>query len=157
MLGRRESGQHNGMDLSGRSVPLMLDGSIKLIPGARIRRRDMTSQGQDPHRSSGTQAAAASRGPARSSRISGRDNRMAWRLIGLAMLGQMLRSRPFYERVVFAAVALGALSTLSQENRARAFARLVAWNERQVQLLEHKAEREAKRLARKAKGTLTAG
>ena len=63
----------------------------------------------------------------------------------------MLRSRGFYERVAFAAVVLAALSRLGKENQASAFAGLAAWNKRQVQLLERKAERQAKRLEGKAK------
>jgi hypothetical protein len=64
----------------------------------------------------------------------------------------MLRSRRTYENMAFAAVVLAALSGLSQDNRARAFGRVVAWNKRQVQLLERKAEREAGRLERKVQG-----
>jgi len=52
----------------------------------------------------------------------------------------MLRSRGFYERVVFAAIVLVALGKLGQENQARNFARLAAWNKRQVQRLERKAK-----------------
>jgi hypothetical protein len=95
-----------------------------------------------------------------------RDHRAAWRLIGLAVLGHMLRSRRFYERAAFTAIALAALGRLSQENRARTLARLAAWNKRQFQLLEreagrearrleHEAERQAKRLVRKPKSALT--
>jgi hypothetical protein len=61
----------------------------------------------------------------------------------------MLRSRRFYENVAFAAIVVAALSGISQENRARAIGRVVAWNKRQVQHLEHKAEHEAVRLERK--------
>ena len=52
----------------------------------------------------------------------------------------MLRSRSFYERVVFAAIVLVALGKLGQENQARSLARLAAWNRRQVQRLERKAK-----------------
>lgn len=41
----------------------------------------------------------ASRGAGRRSPTSGRDNRAAMRLIWLAVLGHMLRSRRFYERL----------------------------------------------------------
>jgi len=81
---------------------------------------------------------------------SGRSYKATWRLVGLAVLGQMLRSRRFYEKVALAAVVLAALSGLGQESRARAFGRLVAWNKGQIQLLERKAEREAGLLERKA-------
>jgi hypothetical protein len=52
----------------------------------------------------------------------------------------MRRSRSFYERVAFAAIVLAALAKLGQENQARSFARLAAWNKRQVQRLERTAK-----------------
>jgi hypothetical protein len=69
---------------------------------------------------------------------SGRD-RAAMRLTRLALLGHMLRSRSFYERVAFAAIVVAALAKLGQENQARNFARLAAWNKRQIERLERKA------------------
>ena len=45
-----------------------------------------------------------------------------------------------YERVAFAAIVLVALAKLGQENQARSFARLAAWNNRQVERLERKAK-----------------
>ena len=72
--------------------------------------------------------------------VPGRDDRAAARLTSLALLGHMLRSRSFYERVVFAAIVLAALAKLGQENQARNIARLAAWNRRQVQRLERKAK-----------------
>ena len=59
----------------------------------------------------------ASRGAGRRSPTSGRDNRAAMRLIWLAVLGHMLRSRRFYERLTLAAILLAALSRLGRENR----------------------------------------
>jgi hypothetical protein len=72
--------------------------------------------------------------------VPGRDDRTAARLTSLALLGHMLRSRSFYERVAFAAIVLAALAKLGQENQARNIARLAAWNRRQVQRLERKAK-----------------
>jgi hypothetical protein len=72
--------------------------------------------------------------------VPGRDDRAAARLTSLALLGHMLRSRSFYERVVFAAIVLAALAKLGQENQARNLARLAAWNKRQVERLERKAK-----------------
>jgi hypothetical protein len=72
--------------------------------------------------------------------VPGRDDRAAARLTSLALLGHMLRSRSFYERVAFAAIVLAALAKLGQENQARNIARLAAWNKRQVQRLERKAK-----------------
>jgi hypothetical protein len=108
----------------------------------------MTSSGHDSHRPPQTLTPASS-GPAPQARTASHDNRAAWRLTGLAVLVHMMRSRRFYERVTFAAIVLTALSRFSQENRARTLARLTAWNKRQVQLLERKAERQARRLDRK--------
>jgi hypothetical protein len=70
----------------------------------------------------------------------GRDDRAAARLTSLALLGHMLRSRGFYERVAFVAIVLVALAKLGQENQAKNLARLAAWNKRQVQRLERKAK-----------------
>jgi hypothetical protein len=72
-------------------------------------------------------------------------------LVGLGVVGHVLRSRRFQERVILGAIVLGALRGLGQENRANAFARLTAWNKRQAQLLELKAERQTGRVQRKAK------
>jgi hypothetical protein len=83
---------------------------------------------------------AGSQGVGRRPQVPGRDDRAAARLTSLALLGHMLRSRSFYERVAFAAIVLAALAKLGQENQARSFARLAAWNKRQVQRLERKAK-----------------
>jgi hypothetical protein len=72
-------------------------------------------------------------------------------LVGLGLVGHVLRSRRFYERVIVGAIVLGALRGLGQENRASTFERLAAWNKRQVQVLERQAERQARRLERKAR------
>ena len=82
---------------------------------------------------------------------SGSDTRVALGLVGLGVVGHVLRSRRFYERAIIGAIVLGALRGLGQENRASAFERLAAWNKRQVQFLEREAERQARRLDRKAK------
>ncbi len=71
-------------------------------------------------------------------------------LVGLGVVGHVLRSPRFHERVVVGVIVLGALRGLGQENRANAFARLSAWNKRQVQLLELKAEQQSVRLALEA-------
>jgi hypothetical protein len=79
------------------------------------------------------------------------DNQAALGLIGLAVLIHMLRSRRFYERVAVGAIVLAAVRSLGQEKRASTFERLAAWNKRQVEILERKAERQALRVEREAK------
>jgi len=68
------------------------------------------------------------------------DNRTAIRMVGLAVLIHMLRSRRLYERAAFAAIVLAALAGLNQESRAKAVARLVAWAKRQDDRLQRKAK-----------------
>ena len=93
---------------------------------------------------------AAGGKPTRQSRTSGPGTRLALRLIGLALLRHMLRSRRFYERMAVGAIVLAALSGISQENRANTFERLAAWNKRQAELVERQAERQAQRIERQA-------
>jgi hypothetical protein len=71
----------------------------------------------------------------------GRGNKVVLGLVALGLAGQVLRSRRFQEGVAVAAIALGALRGIGQDNRAGTMARLSDWNKRQVQRLEHKAER----------------
>jgi hypothetical protein len=92
-------------------------------------------------------APVADGGLARQSRTSNLGTKAALRLIRLGVLRQMLQSNRFYERVAVGAIVLAALARIGKENRASSFARLAAWNKRQVQLLERQAERQAKRLA----------
>lgn len=100
----------------------------------------MTRSGQDPRRGPPEAPASAGiRDAGRRSQVSGRDGHRALRLTGLALLGHMLRSRGFYERVVFAAIVLAALAGMGKDNHTRSLARLAAWNRRRVQFLERKA------------------
>ena len=62
------------------------------------------------------------------------------RLIAVAAVAHMLRSRRFYERVGTVAVAVAALGQIGQQNQAGTKARLAAWDKRQVQRLERKAK-----------------
>jgi hypothetical protein len=71
-------------------------------------------------------------------------------LVGLGVVGHVLRSPRLHERVIVGAIVLGALRGLGQESRASTFARVAAWNKRQVQLIERKAERQSAHLALKA-------
>ena len=84
----------------------------------------------------------------------GRGNRLTLAVVGLGLVGHMLRSRRFYQRVTVAVIAVGALRGIGQDNRASAMARLSAWNKREMQRLERKAEHQtaaitgARRMAR---------
>jgi hypothetical protein len=69
---------------------------------------------------------------------------MAWGLVGLGLAGHMLRSPRFYETLVVAAIAVGSLRQIGQQNRASMTARLSAWNQREMQRLERKAQRQAR-------------
>ena len=82
---------------------------------------------------------------------SGFAGKAALGLIGLGVVGHVLRSRRFHERVIVGAIVVGALRGLGQENRASAFERVAAWNDRQVQRFERKAERQVRHFERKAR------
>ena len=110
----------------------------------------MTRSGQGTGRPPPANIAAGSSRSAARPGDSGSDTRMALGLVGLGVVGHVLRSRRFYERAIIGAIVLGALRGLGQENRASAFERLTAWNKRQVQFLEREAERQARRLDREA-------
>ena len=89
-------------------------------------------------------AAGGSSGRAPRPGARGRRNKAAWRLVALGLAGRMLRSRRFYDRLAVAAIALAALRGIGQENQASTTARLAAWNKREMQRLERKAERQAR-------------
>ena len=75
---------------------------------------------------------------------SGLDSKMTWGLVGLGLVGHMLRSPRFYETVVVAVIAVGSLRQVGQQNRASMTARLSAWDKRQMQRLERRAQRQAR-------------
>lgn len=83
----------------------------------------------------------------------GRGNTVVVGVVALALARHVLRSRRFQEGAAVTAIALGALRGIGQENRASMVARLSAWNKRQVQRLEHQAERQVR--AVKGAGQLT--
>ena len=139
---RRTSGTPGG-------IPVRRHSGERAHPRTRTRDRKMARSGDESDRMQQTLTPAGN-GPARRPQASAHDNHAALRLIGLAVLGHMLRSRRSYERMALAAIVLAAMSRLSRENRARTLARLAAWNKRQVRLLERQAEREAGRIARHA-------
>jgi hypothetical protein len=79
--------------------------------------------------------------PASRSRAPGADQQAAFRLVGLAIVGRVLRSRRVYERLLVAAIVAAALARLGKENGMSTIARLAAWNTREIQRLEHRAKR----------------
>src|SRR5580693_9267826 len=89
-------------------------------------------------------AAGGSSSPAPRPGASGLDTKMAWGLVGLGLAGHMLRSPRFYETVAVAAIAVRSLRQIGQQNRANMTARLSAWNQREMQRLERKAQRQAR-------------
>ena len=88
--------------------------------------------------------AEGSSSPAPRPGASGLDTKMAWGLVGLGMVGHMLRSPRFYKTVVVAAIAVRSLGQIGQQNRASMTARLSAWNQREIQRLERKAQRQGR-------------
>jgi len=69
---------------------------------------------------------------------------MTWGLVGLGLVGHMLRSRRFYETVAVTAIAVGSLRQIGQQNGADMMARLAAWNQREMQRMERQAQRQAR-------------
>ena len=88
--------------------------------------------------------AAGSSSPAPRPGASGLDTKMTWGLIGLGLVGHMLRSPRFYETVAVTAIAVGSLRQIGQQNAASMTARLAAWNKREMQRLEDKAQRQTR-------------
>ncbi len=66
--------------------------------------------------------------PARQSRAAGRQQRRVRRRLGRAAVASVLRSRRFHERVIIVVIGLAALVHLARESKARAVARLAAWD-----------------------------
>jgi hypothetical protein len=75
---------------------------------------------------------------------SGLDTKMTWGLVGLGLVGHMLHSPRFYETVAVTVIAVRSLRQIGQQNRASMTARLTAWNQREMQRLERKAQRQAR-------------
>jgi hypothetical protein len=69
---------------------------------------------------------------------------MALGLVGLGVIGHVLRSRRFYEKVAVAAIVLGALKGIGHDNQVSTMARLQAWDKRELQRLQRKAQRQGR-------------
>jgi len=89
-------------------------------------------------------AAEGSSSPAPRPGASGLDTKMTWGLIGLGLVGHMLRSPRFYETLAVTAIAVGSLRQIGQQNGADMMARLAAWNQREMQRMERQAQRQAR-------------
>jgi len=100
----------------------------------------MTRSRQDPRIPPQALSPAGSSGSAPRPPDPSTNNQMAIRMVGLAVLVQMLRSRRLYEGAAFAAIVLAALAGLNKESRAKALARLTAWVKRQDDRLQRKAK-----------------
>ncbi len=103
----------------------------------------MSRSGQGAGRPPLAIAAGSSRSAAQPGN-SGFNGRAALGLVGLGVAVHVLRSRRFYEKVAVAAIVLGALRGIGQDNRASAMARLRAWDKRQIQRMEREAERQGR-------------
>ena len=88
--------------------------------------------------------AEGSSSPAPRPGASGLDTKMAWGLVGLGLVGHMLRSPRFYARLAVAAIAVGSLRQIGQQNQASMTARLSAWNQREMQRLGRQAQRQVR-------------
>jgi hypothetical protein len=110
----------------------------------------MSRAGQGAGRPSLANMAAGGSRPAAQPADLGFAVKAALGLVGLGVVGHVLRSPRFHERVIVGAIVLGALRGLGQESRANSFARLAAWNKRQVEHLQLQAEQQTGRLALEA-------
>jgi hypothetical protein len=88
--------------------------------------------------------AAGGGGPAARPGEAGFDGQVALGLVGLGVVGHVLRSRRFYENVAVAVIVVGALRGIGQDNRASTMARLKAWDRRQVERVERRAQRQGR-------------
>ena len=110
----------------------------------------MSRAGQGAGRPSLANMAEGSSRPAAQSGDLGFAVKAALGLVGLGVVGHVLRSPRFHERVIVGAIVLGALRGIGQESRANSFERLSAWNKRQVERLELQAEQQTAHLALEA-------
>jgi hypothetical protein len=72
-------------------------------------------------------------------------------LVGLAVMSRILTSRRFYAGLAVAGIAVGALRQIGQQNQANMAERLAAWNRREMQRLERKAQHQARTFQRAAR------
>jgi len=104
----------------------------------------MARSGQGAEGSPQAVVAEGSSSPAPRPGASGLDTKMAWGLVGLGLVGHMLRSPRFYATVAVTAIAVSSLRQIGQQNRAGMAARLGAWNQREMQRLGRQAQRQVR-------------
>ena len=119
-------------------------GTLVVCAGTSGQGGGMTRSGQGAGRPPLANIAADSSRSATQPGDSGFDARMALGLVGLGVISHVLRSRRFYEKVAVAAIVLGALREIGQDNRASTMARLQAWDKRQIQRMEREAQRQGR-------------
>jgi hypothetical protein len=102
----------------------------------------MSRSGQGAGRQPRAVTAAGSSNSAAQQGESGFDGRAALGLVGVGIVGHVLRSRRTYERLIVAAIAVEALRRIGQDNGTSAMTSLKAWEKRQMQRMERKAQRQ---------------
>ena len=103
----------------------------------------MSRSGQDAGRPPLASIAAGSKSAAQPG-DSGFNVQATLGLVGLGMVGHVLRSRRFYEKVAVAAIVLGALKGIGHDNQVSTMARLQAWDKREIQRLQRRAQRQGR-------------
>ena len=78
--------------------------------------------------------------PAGSAQGADRRRNMILAGIGLGLLFRLLRSRRFYAYVITIIIVLITGSRAAKENQSRSMERLIEWNKRQTNRLEHKVK-----------------
>jgi hypothetical protein len=78
--------------------------------------------------------------PARSSQKSGRQRNMILLGIGLGLVLRVLRDPRFYTYAITAVILVVTGGKAAKANQSRSIERLVEWNKRQTQRVEHKVK-----------------
>ena len=75
--------------------------------------------------------------------------KVAWRLVGLALLARILTSRHFYAALAVGAITVAALGRTGKESGASTLERLAAWDRRQIERSRREAERRFRAVPRR--------
>lgn len=117
----------------------------------------MSRSGQDASSPPQAITPAGSTARAPRSRTQGFDHQVVMGLVGLGVVGRVLGSRRFYERLAVAAIAVAALRGINQASRASTMERLAAWNRREAKRLEREGERLERKAERRSRAVRGAG